>query len=400
MIPAMNILIADKLSDRALKDLESLGASLRVEPSLGADDLPAAIGDADILIVRSTKVTADAIDAGTSLSLIIRAGAGVNTIDLEHASSRGIHVANCPGRNADAVAELAMGLIIACDRRIAEQAADLKAGRWDKKGYGKAPGLRGRTLGIIGYGSIGKGVAARARSFGMPVIAWSRSLTPERAEEAGIGYCATPLDVAKNADAISLHLAASPDTRNMVNADFLAAMKDGAILVNTARGEVVDQEALEKAIDDKGLRVGLDVYAGEPAATDNEFPHTALAGKITGTHHVGASTDQASEAIAAETVRVVKAYMETGKPANPVNAQDRSPAPYGLVVRHFNRVGVLAGVLDALREADVNVEEMENAIFSGGTAAVCTLMLDQKPSAAVVETINAAEDVIQASLTD
>jgi len=351
-------------------------------------------------VVRSTKVTAAAIDAGNALSLIIRAGAGVNTIDLAHASSRGIHVANCPGKNSDAVAELAMGLIVAADRRIAEQAADLKSGKWDKKGYGKAPGLKGRTLGIIGYGSIGKGLAARARAFGMPLLAWSRSLTPERAAEEGLGYCESPKDLAAQADIVSLHLAAAPETKGMVNAEFLAAMKDGAILVNTSRGEIVDRDALMGAINSKGLRVALDVYADEPAANDSTFSDTELASKIVGTHHVGASTDQASEAIADETVRIVRTYMESGKPANQVNAQDKSPAPFGLVVRHYNRVGVLAGVLDALREADVNVEEMENAIFSGGTAAVCSLKLDQKPSDKALKNITDNPDVIQASLTD
>lgn len=396
----MNILIADKLSDKAVAALQDLGAAVRVEPSLGAHDLPDAIGNADVLVVRSTKVTAAAIDAGSALSLIVRAGAGVNTIDLAHASSRGIHVANCPGKNSDAVAELAMGLMVAADRRIAEQAADLKSGKWDKKGYGKAPGLKGRTLGIMGYGSIGKGLAARAKAFGMPVIAWSRSLTPDRAAKEGLGYCASPKDLAAQADIVSLHLAAAPETKGLVNTEFLAAMKDGAILVNTSRGEIVDRDALVEAIDTKGLRVALDVYADEPAATDSTFNDTELAARIVGTHHVGASTDQASEAIAEETVRVVRTYMETGKPANQVNAQDKSPAPFGLVVRHYNRVGVLAGVLDALREVDVNVEEMENAIFSGGTAAVCSLKIDQKPPKKALENIAVNPDVIQASLTD
>jgi D-3-phosphoglycerate dehydrogenase len=395
----MNILIADTLSDKAVEALKALGAVIRVEPSLGADDLPGAIGDADVLVVRSTKVTAATIDAGSSLSLIIRAGAGVNTIDLAHASSRGINVANCPGKNSDAVAELAMGLIIAADRRIAFQAEDLRAGKWDKKGYGKAPGLKGRTLGIIGYGSIGKGVALRAKAFGMPVIAWSRSLTPERAEADGIECCSSPLDLARRADVVSLHLASAPETKEMVNREFLAAMKDRSILVNTARGEVIDQDALMEAIDSKGLKVALDVYSGEPSAGDKTFVNVELAKKITGTHHVGASTDQASDAIADETVRVVKSYMETGKPLNQVNSQDKSPAPFGMVVRHFNRVGVLAGVLDALREADVNVEEMENAIFSGGTAAVCTLKLDQKPETKTISRISENPDIIQVSLT-
>ena len=394
----MNILIADSMSDSTVEALRKLGAVVRVEPSLGADTLPDAIGDADVLIVRSTKVTAATIDAGTSLSLIIRAGAGVNTIDLAHASSRGIHVANCPGKNSDAVAELAIGLMVAADRGIAFQAEDLRAGKWDKKKYSEASGLKGRILGIVGYGSIGKGVARRAKAFGMPVIAWSRSLTPEAAEEEGIGWCATPQDLAKKADVVSLHLAAAKETNGLVNKAFLDAMKDGAILVNTSRGEVIDQNALLKAIDSKGLKVALDVYDGEPASGSGPFPLIELAKKVTGTHHVGASTEQASEAIAAETVRVVKTYMQTGKPANQVNAQDRSPAPFGLVVRHFNRVGVLAGVLDALREADVNVEEMENAIFSGGTAAVCTLRLDQKPEKDTMSRIRENADIIQVSL--
>lgn len=395
----MNILIADKLSDKAVAALKAMGAIIRVEPSLGADDLPGAIGDSDVLVVRSTKVSAATIDAGSSLSLIIRAGAGVNTIDLAHASSLGIHVANCPGKNADAVAELAMGLIIAADRRIAFQAEDLRAGKWNKKEYGKASGLKGCTLGIIGYGSIGKGLAKRAKAFGMPVIAWSRSLTAEKAEADGIGWCATPLDLAREADVVSLHLAVAPETKDLVNREFLSAMKDGSILVNTSRGEVVDQDALSEAIDSKGLKVALDVYKGEPSAGDNSFAHVELAKKVTGTHHVGASTDQASDAIADETVRIIKSYMETGKPVNQVNSQDKSPAPFGLVVRHFNRVGVLAGVLDALREADVNVEEMENAIFSGGTAAVCTLKLDQKPNSETVRKIGQNKDIVQVSLT-
>jgi D-3-phosphoglycerate dehydrogenase len=396
----MNILIADKLSQNAVDALESLGANVRVDPSLGADDLPASIGNTDVLVVRSTKVTAAAIDAGKGLSLIIRAGAGVNTIDLAHASERGIHVANCPGKNADAVAELTMGLFVAADRRIADQTADLRAGKWDKKGYGGAPGLKGRTLGILGYGSIGKNVARKAASFDMPVIAWSRSLTPERAEQDGIGYCSSPIELAGAADVVSVHLAAAAETTHLVDAEFLEAMKDGAILVNTSRGEIVERNALAAAVENKGIRAALDVYEGEPAAGDKEFPDVELAGKIVGTHHVGASTDQAAEAIAAETVRIVREYMETGKPANPVNAQDKSPAPFGLVVRHFNRVGVLAGVLDALREEGVNVEEMENAVFSGGKAAVCSLKLDERPADEVVARMNEDPSIIQAAMTN
>ena len=174
------------------------------------------------------------------------------------------------------MAEIALGLLIAADRRIAAAHQDLAAGKWHKKEYGKSRGLKGRTLGIVGLGSIGTALAERAKGLEMNVIAWSRSLTPERAEAMGIEYMPTPIDVAKKADAISLHLAATADTKHLVNTEFLSAMRDGAILVNTARGDVVDTEALKKAIAEKGLRVGLDVYENEPTGGEAEFPFAAL----------------------------------------------------------------------------------------------------------------------------
>ena len=187
----MKILIADKVSAKMVADLQSLGCEVALEPDLSAEALPAALAGVEILIVRSKQVTAAAIEAGSSLSLIIRAGAGVNTIDIKKASEKGIYVANCPGKNTDAVAELAIGLLIAADRRIPEALADLRAGKWRKKEYGKARGLKGRTLGGVGLGSIGCAVARRALGLEMNVVGWSRSLTPARAKALGIGYCAT-----------------------------------------------------------------------------------------------------------------------------------------------------------------------------------------------------------------
>ncbi|MDR0993145.1 MAG: NAD(P)-binding domain-containing protein [Verrucomicrobiota bacterium] len=395
----MKVLIADKMSKSAVSALEAMGHTVISNPDLKAEDLPGAIGDAEVLIVRSTKVNAAAIEAGTNLSLIIRAGAGVNTIDLAKASEYGIHVTNCPGKNTEAVAELAIGLMLAADRRIPNATADLRAGQWRKKEYGKAAGLRGRTIGILGLGSIGKAVARRAKALEMNVVAWSRSLTPEMAKELGIGFCASPIDVAKAADVISLHLAAKPETTHMVNADFLDQMKSGAILVNTARGEIVDWEALQKAIPGKQLRVASDVFAAEPAGGEAPFEQTALAGMLEAcTPHIGASTDQASEAIAAEAVRIVKVFQETGTPPNVVNIRKKTVAVINLVVRHFNKVGVIAGVLDILRTASINVEEMENLIFEGGTAACCTLKLDKQPDNDVLAQIRASGNVISAAL--
>jgi len=395
----MKVLIADKLSPTAVRALEEMGHHVVVSPDLKAEDLPGAIDDAEVLVVRSTKVNAAAIEAGKSLSLIIRAGAGVNTIDVQKASDLGIHVTNCPGKNTEAVAELAIGLLIAADRRIPDATADLRGGKWRKKEYGKAAGLKGRTLGILGVGAIGRAVIRRAKGLEMNVVAWSRSLTPEAADELGVGFCATPEDVAGAADAVSLHLAAKPETRKLVNAEFLARMKPGAILVNTARGEIVDWDALKEAVSANNLRVASDVAEAEPAGGDAPFDDAAAAAVMTAcTPHIGASTGQASEAVASEAVRIVRVYQETGSPPNVVNIRSKSTSKINLVVRHNNKVGVIANVLLLLRGAKINIEEMENRIFDGGRAGCCTLKIDQPPADAIVAEINAGDNIISASL--
>ena len=395
----MKVLIADKLSASAIKNLEALGCEVVSNPDLSAETLVDAITDFEVLVVRSTKVSAAVIEASKALSLIIRAGAGVNTIDLAAASKRGIHVTNCPGKNTEAVAELAIGLMIAADRRIPKAGADMAATAWKKGEYGKARGLKGRTLGVIGLGSIGQAVIARAKGLEMEVLAWSRSLTPEKADEIGVTLAASPLEVAAKADAISLHVAYSKtDTHHLVNAEFLGAMKKGAILINTSRGEVVDTGALKAAIKDKGLRVGLDVFEDEPKGNTDVFADTELAKLAICTPHIGASTDQASEAIAEETVRIVKTFIETGMPANVVNVRMKPATTHGMVVRHFNRIGVLATVLDLLKAQGINVEEMQNTIFDGGTAATCSLQLDKIPSPEAVTTLSENGDIIQVSV--
>src|SRR5215211_4421497 len=229
----MKVLIADKFEKVGIDGLKDLGCTVVSQPDAKAEELPAAIRATDphILIVRSKKVSAEALKAGTALTLVIRAGAGIDTIDVATASSLGVFVSTCPGKNSIAVAELVMGLLLACDRRIPDQAADLRQGRWNKGEYSKARGLHGRTLGIVGLGQIGREVARRAQAFGMRVVAWSRSLTVDEAEKLGIAYAQTPLEVAREADAITINVAANAETRNLVNAEFLAAMKPGAYLI-------------------------------------------------------------------------------------------------------------------------------------------------------------------------
>jgi len=398
----MKILIADKFPSAGVDALAAIGCDVTVNPDLKDELLVTALrdGGADVLVVRSTKVTEPMLDAGR-LRLVVRAGAGYNTIDVKAASARGIYVSNCPGKNSVAVAELAFGLLLAIDRRIPDNVADIRNGIWNKKEYGRAQGLFGRTLGLVGVGKIGQEMIGRARAFGMPVVAWSRSLTDAQAEELGIVRAASPVDVAKEADVLSLHVALTPETRGLVGKEVLGAMRPGAVLLNTSRAEVVDQSALEAAIDEKGLRVGLDVFEGEPATATGEcsVPIASRAGVYV-THHIGASTDQAQAAIADETVRIVRVYKETGVVPNVVNLAVRTPATHLLTVRHRDRVGVLAHVLGALRAAGINVQEMENVVFDGAEAAIARIQVDQSPSGGVLETVSGNEHVLATEVID
>ena len=390
----MKVLVADTFEQSGIDGLKAAGCAVIYQPDLKDDALAAAVRDtaADVLVVRSTVVNAAVLKAG-QLSLVVRAGAGYNTIDVATASKRGIYVSNCPGKNAIAVAELTFALILALDRRVPDNAADLRAGTWNKKEYSKARGLFGRTIGLLGYGNIGQEVARRAHAFGMPVVVWSRrfaagSPPEDTVEPVPIQIVRTPQEVAERCDVLSVHLALNADTRGLVAASVLDKMRPGAYFVNTARAEVVDYVALERVAREKQIRVGLDVFAGEPATPTGAFVDALMKlPNVYGTHHIGASTDQAQEAIAAETVRIVAAYANTGKVPNVVNLAKKTPATHMLVVRHRDRPGVLAHVFDHLRSGDINVQETENIIFDGAQAAVARINVDGAPSDALMTTI-------------
>jgi D-3-phosphoglycerate dehydrogenase len=400
----MIVLIADKFEQSGIDGLKAAGCQVISEPALEGEALATAIRDtgADVLVVRSTKVDAAMLDAGR-LSLVVRAGAGYNTIDVAAASTRGIYVSNCPGKNAVAVAELTFGLILALDRRIPDNVVELRAGRWNKKEFSKASGLFGQTLGVLGAGSIAAEVIVRAASFGMPVVLWSRRFAgrsgqASREELDALGLAdvpglsltlaPTPDEVAAQSDVLTVHLALSPETRGIVNRVLLSKLRSGASFVNTSRGELVDQAALAEAVTRRGIRAALDVFEKEPTAAVADFssPLASLPG-VYGTHHIGASTDQAQEAIAAETVRIVRAFKETGRVPNVVNLARRTPATHMLVVRHRDRPGVLAHVFDCLRSRNLNVQETENIVFEGAQAAVARVNLDGEPDAALVDAI-------------
>ena len=403
----MWVVIADKFEQSGIDGLRNAGCEVLYEPDLKDGSLADAVRKthADVLVVRGTKVTSDVLDAG-QLSLIVRAGAGYNTIDVAGASARGIYVSNCPGKNAIAVAELAFALILALDRRIPDNVTELRAGRWNKKEFSNAQGLYGRTLSLLGLGSIGQEMIRRAAGFGMKIVVWSRRcdgqdrpMSEREARDLGIepalrtvpiDLAPTPADAAARADVLSVHVALAPETKGMIDAALLDRLKPGAILVNTARGDVVDYPALAEAVKRKKLRIGLDVFANEPASSVDEF-HDDLIDLpgVYGTHHIGASTEQAQEAIAAETVRIIRSFKETGRVPNVVNLAKRTPATHMLVVRHRDRPGVLAHVFNNLRRDNLNVQETENIVFEGAQAAVARINLDGSPTSALCDRIKA-----------
>ncbi|SPE61273.1 D-isomer specific 2-hydroxyacid dehydrogenase NAD-binding [Verrucomicrobia bacterium] len=391
----MKILIADKFSDSHLTRLTNLHCDVTYKPGVKAEDLPEQIGPFNILVVRSKQVTAETLKASEQLALVLRAGAGVNTIDVKAASACGIFVTNCPGKNSVAVAELVFALVLGIDRRIPDNVAALRAHQWNKKDFSKADGIYGKTLGVIGLGQIGREVLTRARAFGLRTIAWSRSLTPAQAEELGVERCADPDEVFRRADILTLHVALKPETRKLVNAARLALLKPGAMLINTARGEIVDQAALRAALEKGKLRAGLDVFDPEPAEGTGPFVDPILdLPNLYGTHHIGASTEQAQAAIAEEAIRIIETFVRTGVVLNCVNLAIRTPAKWQLVVRHYDRVGVLAFVMDQVRRAGINIEEVQNLIFDGAAAASCRIQLDSEPTVELLRTIKAGNDDI------
>lgn len=325
----MRILVADAFPDASRAELALRGHECRYEPTMTADQLPGALTGFDALIVRSTKVTAEAFEAADSLRLVIRAGAGTNTIDCHAASLRGTYVCNVPGRNAAAVAELAFGLLIAIDRRIPDNVADLRQGRWNKAGYSQARGISGRKVGILGLGQTGLAFAERAAAFGASVYAVARqgrdAETLDRARAAGVAFVDSAETLAATCDVLSIHVPGSEGTRGLVGRKLLALIQPGAIVLNTSRGDVVDEDALIEAMESKDVRAGLDVFCGEPGTGTASFDSPLARHPNTyGTHHIGASTEQAQQAVADGVLQIVDQFEE-GTVVNCVNP-DFEPA--------------------------------------------------------------------------
>ncbi len=393
----MRVFIGDALPASSLQALGEKGHTVTEAPLE-----PGALREsaAQVLVVRGTRVDRELLDASATMELIVRAGAGYDSIDVAGAAERGIFVANCPGKNAHAVAELTFGHIIALDRRIPDNVRSARLGLWKKAKYARAAGLMGRTLGIVGLGYIGMAVLGIAKGMGMHVVAWSRSLTEARAQAFGITRAATPEQVAARADIVTLHVASTQDTSLLAGPGFFAAMRPGATFINTSRASIVDEKALLEAIQRKHIKVGLDVLEGEPRVADGQLANTlATHPNVYVTHHIGASTRQAQEATAAKAVDIIDTYARTRHVGCCVNLAYKSDATHLLTVRHLDRPGVLAGVLDAVRQAGSNVQEMENVLLAGKSGAGCArIRLVHVQPETILASVRAVHHVLAASI--
>jgi D-3-phosphoglycerate dehydrogenase len=393
----MRILVADKMEQWGLDQLKGLADELSYEPDLKDDALRKRVAefDPDVMTVRSTKVSKDIQGAGKNLKLIIRAGSGFDTIDIKAAAERNIRVCNCPGMNAVAVAELTMGLILALDRRIPDNVADLRAHKWKKKFYAKAGrGLKGRTLGIIGAGRIGAEVAKRALAFDMRVLYYHIGRQLELVDHPNAQRAEID-DLLRQSDIITIHVPGGGGTKHLIDERRLALMKPDALLINTSRAGVIDEEALVKALKEGKLRgAGLDVYANEPAAEAPTIDAVIVElPNCYGTHHIGASTEQAQLAVAEEVVRIASHFKNTGQALNCVNMDQPITNPV-LIVQMQHKPGGLAHVFAVLGAEGIAALEMDQVIHDNGQAACAHIRLDKQPSEAVLERIRRGHPTI------
>ena len=390
----LKVLVADKFPDKYIQQMKDLDLEVIYNPKLGEKDLPEAAKDVDIVVVRSTIVNEETINNGKKLNLIIRAGSGVNNINIAAANKKGIYVTNCPGMNAVAVAELAVGLMIALDRFIPDNVNDFNKGVWNKDKYSKGKGLKGKTLGLIGVGNIGKEVAKRALAFEMNVYGKDIS----RIEGVPIKDFSEMDQLVPPCDVISIHLPSTPQTKGLFNKQMFEYMKDGAYLINTSRHDVVVEDDLLEAIKTKNIRYACDVFKGEPEGKSGEVSSKLMNNpNIYVTHHIGASTEQAQDAVAEETINIIKHFVHSGVIDHWVNRAKEIDAHFQLVVKHYDKPGVLATVLDVIRAGNTNIEEIENIIFEGGIAACCTMKLQSAVSADMLKKIKENTNVISVS---
>jgi D-3-phosphoglycerate dehydrogenase len=409
----MRLLVADIVDPLPLEELRLLNVEVVHDPSLTRETLADALAGGSgsgadggreaspvgILVVRDTDVTAQAIERASALNLVVRLGGGSAVVDVAAASARGIYVAHCPGQSAASVAELVFGLMVGLDRRIYEASADLRAGRWEHDRYAGESGLVGKRIGIVGLGAVGREVLVRARAFGLKPFAWSRSLTAARASKLEVGFAPSLERLAAQSDVLSVHLPLTPQTRGIVSRTVLEALPQGAIVLNTARAELVDVDALVELAPRKELRVGFDVFPSQPSEGSASFT-APLAGLPLAvcTPHLGSATRQAQRTLAEEVVHVVRSFLTEEDVPNVVNVCAASPARYVVVLRQLDKVGALANTLAVLKRHGINIEEISNTVFDGARAVCTKLRVSGRPSESCLREIAAFEETLHVDL--
>jgi (S)-sulfolactate dehydrogenase len=313
---APRVLVSDDLSAEGVAIMRKAGLDVDVKVGLRPEELEKIVGDYDALAVRSaTKVTAKLLEKAGRLRVVGRAGVGVDNVDLDAATRRGVVVMNTPGGSSTTVAELTVAHMLALARHVAQATASVKAGRWEKKRF-QGRELAGKTLGVVGIGNIGSIVVERCLAMKMRVVAYDPFISAEAAAKLGVTQVALD-DLWQQADVISLHVPLTEQTRNLVNAQTLSRMKKGALLVNCARGGIIDERALAEALASGHLGgAALDVFEKEPPAPDH--PLLGLDGFIC-TPHLGASTEEAQAAVAVAIAEQLAAYLTRGEVKNAVN---------------------------------------------------------------------------------
>ena len=385
-------------SAEGIKTLEEEKHEVIFDKGLSGDKLTDAMKqhNPEVLIVRSTKVPADTIDSNKNLALIIRAGAGYDTIDVAHASTRGVLVANCPGKNATAVAELAMGLIISIDRRLGENYKLQKEGKWCKGRFTKCLGLKGRTLGLIGFGNIAQRVAKRALAFEMKVLTFNRSHKTIEGVEAVENIA----DLLENSDIVSIHVPNNKETKGMVNKDFLSKMKSNAVLINTARGAAVVEEDLLAHLDaNKDFWFGTDVLNGEPSEKECDWEHPlGKHERVVGTHHIGASTKQSEAEIGEEAVRICQVFAGTGSIDNQnwVNSE-KSKSKQTLVIKAQRTPEAYGEIFAEVAKNGWTIGNSEVQLCQGGVAMI--VKINGEGPADITDKLKDNSSVLSASVS-
>lgn len=394
----MRILIADLFSLSHIESLKSQGCEVLYDDKLNGESLEKAIASFDphLLVVRSTKVQVNHFTAGKSLEAVIRAGSGYDTIDKNGANEKGIFVANCPGKNSVAVAELAFGLLLAIDRRIVSNDTELKAKKWNKGEYINCKGIKGRTLGIIGFGNVGQEMAKRALAFDMNVIVSSR--TKPTPSDARIKVAENLDELLGSSDIVTLHLPSTSVSKSMVTADFLNKMKKDGVLINTSRGALIDEKALVQHLNENPqFWCGLDVFLDEPTDKKGAFTNDlAQHPRTVGTHHIGASTKQSEEAIGQEAYRMILEYKKTGIMPNCVNMSVVSTNIKVLGIKYHNTPEFFEGMFAVVAKNKVKVLEAKTEVFEKGTTGISKIKFEEC-SAVLAELeagFNALKDLI------